>query len=382
MDDHHPEHHPDDRADAVTDTAVAPGRSAEDRPMMFNRRAALAMGTAAIGTAAIGTAAIANAAGAGVPGALAITGQRVPRLSPDLSTQQPQLIDALRPEIAGRSTWGEDLPVTGEILAEDDVRFLLVHHTASRNDYAQDEVVDQIRDFYGFHTGPEKGWPDVAYNFFLDRFGGIWEARAGSIDGPVRGDATGGSQGFAMLCSLIGDHSQVEVSPEALDSLTALLAWLAERYRIDTAPGSTVDFVSRGSNRWPVGTEVMAATISGHRDMSLTSCPGDFAYRLVADTLPARVSALRIDTAAAMAATSTTAAAPATTGSATTPTTPPSSAVTSDAPADAAGGPLGRQPGTGNDDDSLAVGAALAGVAATVTAVVIAGAARFRRRAT
>ncbi len=166
--------------------------------------------------------------------------------------------------------------MTGEILAEDDVRFLLVHHTASRNDYARDEVVDQIRDFYGFHTGPDKGWPDVAYNFFVDRFGGIWEARTGSIDGPVRGDATGGSQGFAMLCSLIGDHSQVEVSPEALDSLTALLAWLAERYRIDTAPGSTVDFVSRGSNRWPAGTEVMAATISGHRDMSPDLLPRRF----------------------------------------------------------------------------------------------------------
>ncbi|MEL7207907.1 MAG: hypothetical protein AAGK32_06685, partial [Actinomycetota bacterium] len=41
------------------------------------------------------------------------------------------------------------------------------------------------------------------------------------------------------------------------------------------------------------GTEVTANTISGHRDMSTTSCPGDFAYGLLATDLPTRVSALR-----------------------------------------------------------------------------------------
>ena len=197
-----------------------------------SRRAALGLGGAAI----LGASLQPEPAAAGIEPAAASVDA--------LAAKSIALVEYLKPEIAPRSIWGADLPVTGEIEAEDDVRFLLVHHTASTNEYRQDQVIDQIRGFYNFHTSPEKGWPDVAYNFFVDRFGGVWEARAGSVDGPVRGDATGGSQGFALLCSLIGDHSNTEVSPEALDSLTHLLAWLAERHNIDTTPGATVNFKS------------------------------------------------------------------------------------------------------------------------------------------
>jgi hypothetical protein len=292
------------------------------------------------------------------------------------------MVDVIRPEILSRSAWGQDLPVTGEIVVEEDVRFLLVHHTASTNDYGPDEVVDQIQEFYRFHTGPEKGWPDVAYNFFVDRFGTIWEARAGSIDGPVRGDATGGSQGFALLCSLIGDHAEVEVSPEASGSLVKLLAWLAERHDLDTSPGATVDFVSRGSNRWPAGTAVTAATISGHRDMSLTTCPGDFAYDLIPAVLPSLVSAVREATSAELDRSADT-----TETSTHITIVPPSSssmAAGTERPAvDGEAGPeaAGRSDSAANDDDRLSSRTAIVtGVAATAVAVLAAGTARLRQR--
>ena len=199
----------------------------------------------------------------------------------------------LRPDIRPRSDWAGSRAPTGPLAIEDDVRFLLVHHTASDNDYGPDEVVDQIVDFYDFHIGPERGWSDLAYNFVIDRFGGIWEARQGSIEDPMQGDATGGSQGYAQLCSLIGNHVDVPPTTEAIDSLTRLLAWLAHRYRIDTAAGSTVQFSSRGSTRWPTGTDVTARTISGHRDMSVTSCPGETVYNLLDTTIPERIGLLR-----------------------------------------------------------------------------------------
>lgn len=204
-----------------------------------------------------------------------------------------QTADSLRPTIRPRTDWAGELGVKGELVPEDDVRFLLVHHTASTNEYRPEDVADQIRGFYQFHTGPDKGWPDVAYNFFVDRYGGIWEGRQGSIDGPVRGDATGGSQGFALLCSLIGNHQEGPVTTEQQAGLVQLLAWLGETYAVDTTPGTLTTFISRGSNRWPVGAEVTTATISGHRDMSTTTCPGDFAYPLLAQEIPSQVSALR-----------------------------------------------------------------------------------------
>lgn len=191
-----------------------------------------------------------------------------------------------------RETWGADLPPTGPLEPEKprDVRFLLVHHTATSNDYRQGDVPTVIRDIYGLHTGPDKGWSDIAYNFFVDRYGGVWEARDGSLEQPIKADATGGSQGFAVLGCFLGDHQAEPPTDAAVNSMVLLLAWLAGRYEIDPSPGAKTTFVSRGSNRWPKGTTVEARTISGHRDMSQTVCPGDFVYSMLERDIPLRVT--------------------------------------------------------------------------------------------
>ena len=141
---------------------------------------------------------------------------------------------------------------------------------------------------YAFHTG-SKGWHDIAYNFLVDREGGVWEGRAGSLAGPVAADATGGSQGFDQLVCFIGDFTSVMPTPAAVDAGNRTLAWLAQRYSIDTAAGSTVTFVSRGSNKWPAGAKVTTATVAGHREMSTTACPGNAFYPYVRNQMQAAV---------------------------------------------------------------------------------------------
>ena len=269
-----------------------------------------------------------------------------------------QQAEIIRPTIRPRNDWAEGLPATGPLQAEEDVRFLLVHHTASTNDYAEDEVIDQLRGWYSYHTGPEKGWPDLAYNFLVDRYGVIWEGRAGSVDGPIRGDATGGSQGFALLCSLIGDHTQAPMTAEQQTSLVSLLAWLGATYGIDTTPGATVSFTSRGSSRWPAGTQVTAATISGHRDMSTTTCPGDFVYNLLADDIPTQVSLARAaalgtgaDTTSTTATTAPTTNEPPTTLTTTAAPASPAASVESTT-ADSSGSEEGATPVVGGADGS------------------------------
>lgn len=188
------------------------------------------------------------------------------------------------PAIHPRSEWSNGKVPVGPLQPEEDVKFLLVHHTASANE-GPDKAIALLRSFFAFHTGPEKKWPDIAYNFLVDSGGQIWEGREGSIDGPVRGDATGGSQGHALLCCFIGDFREVSPTPEAIAAMTSLLAWLADRYAVELADGHEVTFTSRGSSRWPAGTTVTTTPIAGHRDMSSTSCPGDVAYDLIASTL-------------------------------------------------------------------------------------------------
>lgn len=195
--------------------------------------------------------------------------------------------------ILPRDVWGADLPPTGEMEPEapEDVRFLLVHHSASPNDYAAEQSIRYLRSFYRYHTSAEKGWPDIAYNFLVDRHGQIFEGRHGSLESPVRGDATGGSQGFALLACFIGDHREVAPTPEAQSAMVALLAWLADTYEIDPRPDSKVEFISRGSNLHPEGATVVTPTITGHRTMSRTTCPGDQAFELVKNTFPQQVTA-------------------------------------------------------------------------------------------
>lgn len=199
---------------------------------------------------------------------------------------------AVGPDIHPRSEWATDRPPRGPLAAEE-VRFLLVHHSASRSDHEPGDAPAILRSFYDFHTSPEKGWIDIAYNFLIDSGGGIWEGRAGSLDGPVAGDATGGNQGFSQLVCLIGDYNETEPTPASLGSLVAVLAWLADRHGIDTSPGAEVTFTSKGSNLRPSGEAVTAPTIAGHRVMSRTTCPGSNLNAYVVGELMADVTGAR-----------------------------------------------------------------------------------------
>ena len=263
------------------------------------------------------------------------------------------------PTIIPRSTWGPNLPTKGTIEPEE-VRFLIIHHTQEPgSDYKEQDVPRLLTGMYDYHTGADKGWPDLAYNFLIDKFGNIYEGRTGSIDGPVQGSATGGNQGFTQLCCFIGDYSAAPPPQVSIDSMLRVLAWLADRYDIDTQPGSSVEFTSRGSNRWKEGTTVVTPTICGHRDMSMTECPGDATYPLVTDEFPNLVSALRPNLAQASTSTSTT--------TSTTTTTAATPAI---------------KPTTAPRHSDIDVGrpvwhfAAAGGVAATAVAALVA----FRRR--
>lgn len=240
-----------------------------------------------------------------------------------IATSEPARALSIHP----RSSWGSNHPPQGPLDSEE-VEFLIVHHSASRNGHTSEDVPGILRSWYNYHTGPEKGWNDVAYNFVIDSEGGIWEARQGSIDGPVAGDATGGNQGFTQLVCVIGDFNQAIPTEAALTSLTQLLAWLADRYGVATGTGSEVTFISRGSNRWPEGTSVTTPTITGHRTMSKTSCPGDNLFSYVVGGLMNDVQAVRGGESSTPSVTSTTSA-PSTTASTTKSTSSTASATPS-----------------------------------------------------
>src|SRR6266513_5606224 len=99
-----------------------------------------------------------------------------------------------------------------------------VHHTQKPNGYGRGEVPAMLRAIYAFHRYVN-GWNDIGYNFAIDLYGRIFEARAGGIDEPVVGAHAGGynlvSSGVAMLGSFVdGSPSRAAVA-----ALKRLLAW-------------------------------------------------------------------------------------------------------------------------------------------------------------
>lgn len=220
----------------------------------------------------------ASSAALGVGLAIGTFDRGVSVFADEVVTAPLRLADGL--DVLPRAAWGVDLPPKGPMGVED-VRFLLVHHTFTSNTIPSQRNL--IRSIHSFHTGPEKRWNDVAYNFFIGPDGTVWEGRAGSLDGPVVADATGGSQGYAQLVCLLGNFTDVAPPAAMQNSLVALLAQLAIRYRLSTWKDAQATFVSRGSNKLPAGRPVSLSTISGHRDVTDTECPGDQAYGLLGD---------------------------------------------------------------------------------------------------
>jgi len=204
------------------------------------------------------------------------SGEALAQLPPAASLTTVEVASGLR--IHPRSEWGADLPPKGPI-APETVKFLLVHHTASSNNVPDPRAI--IRQTYAFQTGPQKRWPDICYHFMIGPDGSVWETRAGSLAGPVVADATGGNQGYAQLVCMIGDFQLQPPTPAAQETLMRTLTYLADRYDVDTEPAATSTFVSRGSDKFRAGTTVTTSTISGHRDVTYTACPGDRGYALL-----------------------------------------------------------------------------------------------------
>jgi hypothetical protein len=161
------------------------------------------------------------------------------------------------------------------------IQVAFVHHTAGGNHYSESDVPKIIRGVYAFHTRV-RGWSDVGYNFLVDRFGRIWEGRAGGIDRAVLGAHTGGFNSDSFGVAVLGNFVHDRPTPATLDAIERVIAWKFSRY--GQAPGlnpqsdTTLVSAGGGTDRWRRGRTVNFLRISGHRDAGSTECPGKYLY--------------------------------------------------------------------------------------------------------
>jgi hypothetical protein len=183
-----------------------------------------------------------------------------------------------KPVIVSRAGWGADLPSGGcppRGPAEyGSVQAAVIHHTVNANDYTPEEAPSIVLGICRFHVYGN-GWNDIGYNALVDRYGTLYEGRAGGLKRPVVGAQAQGFNSQTTSIASIGDHTSEAPTPEAQRSIIRFLAWKMAVNRAYPVTGA-VQLTSAGGpeSRYGRGAVVTVPRIVGHTTLGLTACPG------------------------------------------------------------------------------------------------------------
>jgi len=162
------------------------------------------------------------------------------------------------------------------------VQMAFVHHTDGANDYSAQDSAGIVLAICRFHRD-DRGWNDIGYNFLVDKYGQVFEGRAGGIDQPVVGAQAQGYNAQSTGISSLGTFNTVGQTDAGLRALSQLIAWKLSLHGVPVTGQVTLTSAGGGDNRYPSGTPVNFQRISGHRDGDATDCPGDALYGQLPD---------------------------------------------------------------------------------------------------
>ena len=184
----------------------------------------------------------------------------------------------LRANIVTRKEWGADEKlVRCKTDKTSTSKGVFIHHTAGSNSYTKSQAPGIIRGYLAYHT-KERGWCDLGYNFLVDKYGTIYEGRAGSIDLSVTGAHASGFNSYTIGISVMGTYTGSAPSTAAQNSVKRLIAWKANQYAFNPTGKMTLTSGGGSTSRYPEGRKVSLNVVSGHRDTSYTACPGNAFY--------------------------------------------------------------------------------------------------------
>ena len=210
------------------------------------------------------------------PSASRVSSYGARSVTPHIVTASLASSNAPMPRIYRRRVWGANEGWrNGGPHYNGTIKGAHIHHTATSNSYSRSDVPGIIRGMYWYHT-KQLGWSDLGYNFLVDKFGRIWEGRAGGVRRAVRGAHTLGFNHASFGVAAIGSYGSVRPPARVVGDLVRLTAWKLDKY--GRRPSGSGSVVSKGSDRYPKGMRVWVRRIDGHRDTNHTACPGDRLY--------------------------------------------------------------------------------------------------------
>ncbi|WP_406830290.1 peptidoglycan-binding protein [Pedococcus sp. KACC 23699] len=184
---------------------------------------------------------------------------------------------AAQPTIITRAQWGADESLRGSKTLSSTIKAITIHHTAGTNDYTPETAAAQVRGIYAYDT-QGLGWADIAYNFLVDKWGRVYEGRAGSITEPVRGAHSMGFNTDTMGIAAIGNYETAAAPAVMVDALARVAGWKLSQYGV--SPTATTQLTSQGGTgaKFAAGTTVTLPTVHAHQNTSYTLCPGKYLY--------------------------------------------------------------------------------------------------------
>jgi hypothetical protein len=192
------------------------------------------------------------------------------------AAQDPQ------PDVVSRAEWGAGGCPPRRSPCYGSVKAVHVHHTVSLNDYAPEEAPAMVLAICRYHRN-SNGWDDIGYNALVDKYGVLYEGRAGGLDQAVIGAQAQGFNSETAGIASIGDHTGVGATAATLDALARYIRW---KLQVHAQPLSgPVELRSSGGSatKYPAGSRVTVERVIGHRDTGRTACPGELLYTQLDD---------------------------------------------------------------------------------------------------
>jgi hypothetical protein len=176
------------------------------------------------------------------------------------------------PKIYSRAAWGADeRKMTWTPQYSSSIKAVTLHHTVNSNTYSAADVPAMLRSIYNYHA-VTNGWGDIGYNVIVDRFGRLWEGRAGGTTRAVQGAHAGGFNSYTAGISMLGDYSKIAVPSVVQEAVARYAAWKLSIYGGN--PTGTTLLTGGPSTKYPKNTTVTLPVIFPHRMTSATACPG------------------------------------------------------------------------------------------------------------
>ncbi|MBA2517220.1 MAG: N-acetylmuramoyl-L-alanine amidase [Solirubrobacterales bacterium] len=181
------------------------------------------------------------------------------------------------PRVITRAEWGAAAVPPRATAGYGGVQLAFVHHTVTANEYTPQDSAAIVLGIARYHRD-SNGWNDIGYNFLVDKYGQVFEGRAGGIGLAVIGAHAQGYNSVSTGVACLGDFRSIPESEPGIAAVTQLLAWKLGLHGVPAEGTVTVTSLGGKANLYRSGTPVTFQRISGHRDGNGTSCPGDGLY--------------------------------------------------------------------------------------------------------